>query len=139
MASPTLSYISSVGVLSTLLASPIGRYFSKRRFFPEYTLCPTGEKPGDIIRLFGDEENTCPSQLPGYFYLLFLTGGSHLVISQPHYDIKLEFIYHVFSTLPLYSVCGYDKNQYEFVLLPVIKDFQGSQSFFCQYIEYAIE
>jgi len=90
MASPTLSYISSVGVLSTLLASPIGRYFSKRRFFPEYTLCPTGEKPGDIIRLFGDEENTCPGQLPGYFYLLFLTGGSHLVISQPHYISNLN-------------------------------------------------
>jgi hypothetical protein len=32
-----------------------------------------------------------------YFYLLLLTGGFDLVICQPHYDIKLEFICNIFS------------------------------------------
>jgi len=59
--------------------------------------CPTGENPCNIIRPFDDKENTCPGQLPGYLCLPLLTGGFDLVISQPHYDIKLEFAHHVLS------------------------------------------
>jgi hypothetical protein len=106
----TSPYTSSVGILSTLFASSgsflklslqidyiRGFILAKDASSPEYMLCPTSESPTDIIRLFDDEENTCPGQMPGYFYLPLLTGGPELAISQPDYDIKLEFICNIFS------------------------------------------
>jgi hypothetical protein len=80
MASSTLSYTSSIGVLSTLFASSNSflrlslqinsiRGFIIPKYIPSPNIFyPTGETPSNIIHAFDDEENTCPGQMPGYFY-----------------------------------------------------------------------
>ena len=107
MASSTLSYSNSVGVLSTLFASSSsffrlslqinvirGLILGKDAPSPNIYSAQPVRTPATLYAYSTIKGIPCPGQLPGYFYFPLLAGGSELVISQPPYDIKLEFIYH---------------------------------------------